>query len=394
MSTTRSLATTGAFKLEAVFPMFHDELWVSYTLKSVLEGMAGGPLEPGLTAMSRAADVRAPYVHPVFHRHVLKLLGRRAGDPMQRVFDAASRRLSPGDVAYFWLNGPAHLCERLRSRGVMVAREMINCTMGLRRLQLRRAYALLGLPDGSGISDDDIEREARDLRAADVVFCPNPFVKASVIAAGVPASRCLDTSYGWSPQRMDGSTRAVPDDGSFTVAFAGTADVRKGVPTLLQAWVESGVKGRLLMAGRIHPEISRHFGAVLERPDVHVLGHVHDVGAVYRSAHVFCFPTWEEGGPLVTLEAMSQGCVPVVTEMGSSGAFTASDEVGLIVADGDVQALARALRLLADSPDLRRRLSANARERAQRYRWEVVGQQRRDALVRHRDAWRLANALR
>ncbi|MGH8288887.1 MAG: glycosyltransferase [Steroidobacteraceae bacterium] len=275
----------------------------------------------------------------------------------------------------------------------MVVREMINCSLKLRREELRKAYAALGEPDRSGISDEMIESEREGLSAADAIFCPNRFVGESVIAYGVPAARCIDTSYGWGADRLGTHGSVIPDDGTFTVAFAGTIDVRKGAPVLLEAWVRAKIRGRLLLAGRMSREISDRFGHILRRPDVIQLGHVRNIGSVYRSADVFCFPTWEEGGPQVTLEAMSAGAVPVVTPMGTAGAFSADEDVGIVVAPGDVDALANAFHALANDQARLDHMKQRATARAADYTWERVGVRRRQELLARRRLWASANRI-
>lgn len=382
-----SVAPFDSFNIEALFPNFYDETWVSYTLKSVLEGIQCEKINIGATVLAKARNVTASYVHPLFSRHLQKLVFPRILDPQRSVFRAAVRRLHGGDVAYFWLGSPANLCEKLKGAGVMVVREMINCTLELRRDELRKAYAALGQPDGSGITDAMIERERADLLAVDAVFCPNPFVKQSVIGYGVPQEKCLDTSYGWGADRIGTSSNPVSDAASFTAAFVGTIDVRKGIPVLLEAWIRSGIRGRLLLAGRIHPEIERQYGTLLKRSDIVTLGYVRDVGSVYRNANVFCFPTWEEGGPQVTLEAMSTGAVPIVTPMGTAGAFGENDDIGVVIPPGDVEALSHALCTLANDRRRLEYLKERCKARALEYTWDVVGRRRRESLIARRALW-------
>lgn len=383
-----------AFAIEAIFPNFHSEVWVSYTMKSVLEGMSAGGIRVGATVLAKGANVRASYVHPVFGRHLYRLIGPLVRNPSQWTFRGARRRLGRGDVAYFWLESPVPLCEEFRARGVMVVREMINCTLQLRRQELRRAYAALGLPDRSGISDAMIEEERQQLLAADAVYCPNPQVLSSVLDYGVPADRCMPASYGWSAARLGTPGPAHDRAEGFTVAFVGTADVRKGVPVLLEAWDRAGIAGRVLIAGAVSAEVQEACGRFLQRPDVVQLGFVEDVGAVYRAADVFCFPTWEEGGPLVTLEAMAMGVVPVVTPMGTSGAFSDADGVGLVVPPGDAGALSAALRRLAQDAALLARMKAAALQRAAAYEWSNVGRLRLERLVEVRRRWLHGSPLR
>jgi glycosyltransferase involved in cell wall biosynthesis len=373
------------FTVQVLFPNFYNEFGVSYTVKSVLEGIAVDGISAGVTAS--ATDVKARYVHGVTNKYLYRYVIPHFRSPMLSVFRAARRRLRAGDIAYFWLESPADMCEYFRARNVLVVREMINCTLQLRRRELRKAYAALGEPDLSGISDNMIEKERRDLLSADLICCPNPFVKRSVVDYGFSADRCIDTSYGWSANRLGTEGRVPSNPSIFTAAFVGTIDVRKGAPVLLEAWVKSAVKGRLLLAGQMSPEVRQKFAEVLQRPDIVQLGFMRDVGSVYRSADVFCLPTWEEGGPQVTLEAMSVGAVPIVTPMGTAGAFSAEDGVGIVIPPGDVAALSDALRLLANDSSKLKSLKQQARERASQYTWELVGRRRRTALIRHRDQW-------
>src|SRR5262249_27259640 len=154
-------------------------------------------------------------------------------------------------------------------------------------MELRRAYDLLGWPDGSGITDEAIEEEAESLNACDAVFCPSPQVRESVIACGVDAESCLSGSYGWSERRIHSTpaeTRRTGDE--VTVLFVGTVDVRKGVPWLLKAWSKARVRGRLLLAGPVSAEVATGCQDLLSQPNVQCLGHVQDIASIYDAADI------------------------------------------------------------------------------------------------------------
>ena len=375
-------------RVEALFPNFFREAsGVSYTLKSVLEGMRNETLAVGATVIAKERHVTLPQVRGIMPRQAARFVWPRLSDPLHWVFRSARRRLGEGDVAYFWLESPAALSAYFRERKIMVVREMINCALGPKRVELRKAYSQLGWPDGSGITDEMIETERTDLLAVDAVVCPNPFVRQTVMSYGVAPERCIDASYGWGAQRLVQGGSVARRADTFTVAFVGTLDVRKGAPLLLEAWAASGIRGRLLLAGKIAADVGEKYASILARPDVVSLGHVEDIGSVYRAADVFCFPTWEEGGPQVTLEAMAAGVVPVVTPMGTAGAFDTADDMAIIVPPGDVEALGGALRSLAGDADRLRYLKQRIQLRAADYHWDRVGERRRGALLKHRRAW-------
>jgi glycosyltransferase involved in cell wall biosynthesis len=94
---------------------------------------------------------------------------------------------------------------------------------------------------------------------------------------------------------------------------------------------------------------------------VSFLGQVTDVRAVLADCDVFVLPSVQEGLPLTILEAFAGRrpvigfAVPGVRELVRNG------ETGILCPDGDVDALANALRSLADNPQLATTLSDRAR---------------------------------
>jgi glycosyltransferase involved in cell wall biosynthesis len=367
-----------------MYPNFFADAWVGHSCSAILESMQRCGAEVSLTVLAKAKDVHAPYVRSVVPRRLARFIDPKIVDPTRLVGRRFARIVNEGDIAYVWLGVDADICEKLRSRGAFVVREMINCTQKRRRVELRRAYELLGWPDGSGITDREISDEAASLNACDAVFCPSPQVRESVIDGGVDSESCLSGTYGWSDRRI----RSTPDEtrrttDEITVLFVGTLDVRKGVPWLLEAWSRAKVRGRLLLAGPVSAEIATGCQDGLSRSNVQCLGHVKDVASVYGAADIFVLPTWEEGAPLVTLEAMASGLPCITTAMGTAGAVT--DQEGVLVDPGDVDALAEAIARLAADPELRRELGGNARACAQEYTWDKVGRRRFERLVAKRD---------
>lgn len=206
----------------------------------------------------------------------------------------------------------------------------------------------------------------------DYVTANNPFVKQSLLDAGIAEERILETSYGFSPQRLASAIALDRPERPPVFAFVGSGSISKGLDVLLEAWERSAVKGRLLIAGEIDPEICGTYEHVLARHDVDALGWVHDMATVYAAADVFVFPSHTEGGPLVIYEAAGSGLPSIVSPMGS-GRLVRHGQEGLVVNPLDVDELAGAITRLADDRQLRETLAKNARERAQKFTWEKVG---------------------
>jgi glycosyltransferase involved in cell wall biosynthesis len=98
-------------------------------------------------------------------------------------------------------------------------------------------------------------------------------------------------------------------------------------------------------------------------------------------ASLFVLSSRFEGFPLILLEAMSKG-LPVVSFdcPTGPGEVIENRRSGILVPDGDVAALAAAMREVIEDSALRRRLAAAAVERAHDYSMEAIGPQW-DALL-------------
>lgn len=301
---------------------------------------------------------RRPFVREAVPSWARRLVYRFAGEA--RVFDVLERRilssLRPGDVVYLWPGMSPTFVESVRAKGHAIVMERINCARGTAKRILDDEYARLGWPVMDGIDEASVALEAQELGLADRVFAPSPGVRASLEDLGVETSHILSTSYGFDPARLVGTSRAL----------------------LFEAFARAGMNARLVIAGRIAPDIAHAHAEFLARPDVIALGHVSDVGAVYRSADAFVFPSLEEG-PMVTYEAMGAGLPVVVSPMGA-GAIARDGLDGYVVPPHDADAFAAALARLADDPTARASLGASAKARALDFTWAKVGA-RRQAMV-------------
>jgi glycogen synthase len=80
------------------------------------------------------------------------------------------------------------------------------------------------------------------------------------------------------------------------------------------------------------------------------------------------FPvTWQEPWGLVPLEAMAVGRPVVATATGGAAEYLVDEHNALVVAPGDADALAAAVRRLAEDGSLRERLREGGAETARRY---------------------------
>ncbi len=92
----------------------------------------------------------------------------------------------------------------------------------------------------------------------------------------------------------------------------------------------------------------------------------------YASSDVFLFPSDTEAFGNVTIEAMASGLPTVCADAGGSADHVVHGTTGLLVPAGDRDAFFDATVRLVTDPELRARMGAAARERAEAYDWEEV----------------------
>jgi len=209
-----------------------------------------------------------------------------------------------------------------------------------------------------------------------------------------PEDREVLTRLGVKPERIaliPGSGidadryRPVPEpDGQVTVAFAGRMIADKGVRTLMEAQRilrASGIQSDLLLAGTPDsadptsiPQIE--VAGWGRETGVTWLGHVTDIAAVWRRAHIAVLPSHRGGGvPKSLLEAAAFGRPLIATDVPGCREIVIHEKTGLLVPVDDPQALASAILRLVRSPPQRVRFGVAARRLVdERFAADLVGQ--------------------
>jgi glycosyltransferase involved in cell wall biosynthesis len=149
--------------------------------------------------------------------------------------------------------------------------------------------------------------------------------------------------------------------------FAGGISQRKGIKYLLEAWQLIRRPGwRLQLLGAM-PTNLKPLQPFLD--SVEVLGRVShaDVPSRMAAADVFVFPSLFEGSAVVTYEALACGLPSIVTP--NAGSVARDGVEGFEVKIRDTQGLAQRMARLGQDVELRARMSAAARRRAEAFDW-------------------------
>lgn len=151
------------------------------------------------------------------------------------------------------------------------------------------------------------------------------------------------------------------------VLTAARLDEQKGLSVLLRAAAQLP-EAVFVLAGE-GPErgaLEAQAAALGLGERIAFLGHRSDVPQLLAACDVFALPSLFEGSSLAVLEAMAAERAVVSSSIGGTNELIADSENGSLVAPGDADALADALRrLLADAP-LRTVLARQARQHVER----------------------------
>ncbi len=203
--------------------------------------------------------------------------------------------------------------------------------------------------------------------AADLVIAVSRFTASHVEEhLGVPSNRIRVIHHGVLPRILPELPREK------VVLCLGAIQRRKNQATLVRAframppgWTLVLVGGQGFEAAATLDEINRSPA----RERIILTGYLPEaeVAGWYARASVFAFPSLDEGFGMPILEAMAAG-IPVV--VGNRSALPeVAGEAGVAIDPTDDDALAEALRSLAQNPELRQKLGALGRERAARFTW-------------------------
>lgn len=183
--------------------------------------------------------------------------------------------------------------------------------------------------------------------------------------------------------RMPNAVPAVgggqSDRSAKTVIAAGRLTTQKGFDRLIPAWEP---------VSRAHPDWSleiygegqqreRLEGLIAEHDlskSVRLMGRTERLGHAFAASSVFVLSSRREGLPMVILEAMSKG-LPVVSFDCPTGPveIVLTDHNGVLVPDGDIPALSKALLNVIEDDAYRGILGKGALETAARYDIQVIG---------------------
>ena len=213
-------------------------------------------------------------------------------------------------------------------------------------------------------------KQARDAaRRADRIITVSRFTADQVISLlGVNAAKVRVVHHGTRALRFPAGIDREP-----VILNVGAIQTRKNIVRLVEAFETVDAPWRLVLAGSNGygaAEILARISASRARDRISVLGYVtpEELGALYRRASIFAFPSLDEGFGMPVLEAMA-AATPVLTSNCSALPEVAGD-AAMLVDPYDVEAMGAGLRELTKNSELGKELARRGALRANLFTWE------------------------
>ncbi|TLX22617.1 glycosyltransferase [Thermomonas fusca] len=355
-------------------------------LHFVTGGFSGGATQVALQLVNAARD--SARIEP------LLVLRRKRRTPPERISELHGQgvplRLVPGWSHLATIFALVRLCREFRP-DVLVAHGFSEHLWG------RYAGLLAKVPALVHVEHNTRERYTRWrlaqtrwlARRTDRIVGCSEGVREALLALGMPPERTIAIPNGI---RLDPFVEA--DAQPFAQRTPGIVMVarfskQKDHATLLRAVALLGQRGlrvplQLPGGGKaLHRKPLEALAAQLGIADrVQFPGVVRDVPLRLMTHQVCVLSTHYEGMPLALLEGMAAGCAVVGSAVPGVREVLTDGEDGLLVAEGDPQALANALERLLRHPDDAARMAASARRAAlERHDRELMNRRYEDLFL-------------
>jgi len=157
-----------------------------------------------------------------------------------------------------------------------------------------------------------IRRELEEYALADKIVVPSVVAYESFLSANVAREKLVINPF---PIEID--TKDVFERERNGILFVGNVTLQKGFPTLIQAFNRlKDLDLRLNVVGEFSPRFIKHLSSKgLDFQHVIFHGHLDKkrLSSLYLSSDIFVLPSIHDGWGMVVNEAMSYGCIPIVS---------------------------------------------------------------------------------
>lgn len=223
-----------------------------------------------------------------------------------------------------------------------------------------------------------LNRFASECKQADLIIVLSEVAKQTFIQAGFSADKIKVVTPFVDTKRFHPTLKT---DQVFRVLYIGTIEPRKGLPYLVQAFVQANIpNSELLIIGGVSTRGLKKFMAETLSKHSNIKQEFwnfnqDDPTKVFGISSVLVLPSVEDGFGLVALEAMASGLPVIVTSQCGAADVVNSGINGFITPPRDVETMANQLKFLAENEAIRSEMGQVCRVNSQQYNQEAYQHQ-------------------
>lgn len=238
----------------------------------------------------------------------------------------------------------------------------------LHHVMKRASYVVTRRVDAP-VKDKWVNRASYRRAAARVAI--SRVIQRQLASRGWGSVTRVPSAFSGLPRSQEATQRFRAEfPGKFLVGHAGAVvDRHKGQRVLLKAARYLAVRApdmQFVFLGK-GEELAALQAESADLPNVTWLGFKENIGDYLAGLDVFAFPSRNEGLGSVLLDVMDLGIPIIASDVGGIPDIVQHQKTGLLVDNGDAEALAEGLIQLRDEPALRERLVRGASERLHDY---------------------------
>lgn len=300
----------------------------------------------------------------------VSFFSKRSYYPLKKSFFdfIASQILKKYDfnVLHTWLNQSLYTMNTAKKKGAKIILECGSTHPLFRNELIKQEYEEINLTYNK-ININEMDRALKEIEMADYILTPSNFARQTFIEKKLSESKVFVAPRGVNTSKFFPASK---NEEPIKVIFAGHLGIRKGVHYLLDAWkyLKIDKTTELLLLGDVQDDFKPFLKKYFALGNIKFIGFTHEPWNYFNKAHIFIFPTLEEGSAKVVYEAMASGMAVITTE--NAGSIIENNKDGIIIPIKNSAEIYNKLELLINNKDLRNYLSFNAINKVKNYTWK------------------------
>jgi glycosyltransferase involved in cell wall biosynthesis len=218
-------------------------------------------------------------------------------------------------------------------------------------------------------------------KIADRIVVNSEYMRTKVVNwYGINRNKIVVIPNGVNLRMFSGRDDKLMLSGDPAILYLGYLSRGKGIDILFQAIAKLRLELPNMKLHLVGSGYTRNFQLLAKKREIEEFAVFHGgvphlmVPSYYKSADICVFPSRHENFPISILEAMASGIPMIVSDIGVFREILSDGKNGMLFKSEDADALSKAILILYQDPDLRKKISWAALKTVAEYSWENVAE--------------------